>query len=260
MKKIFIAGSSGKIGQLLVSNLRDKYKLVLGDIAPKDSDTHEIDLMKPDSYANLFEGVDCLIHLAGVCDEIPEWQRTLEVNVIGSAHIFEAARVAGVKRIIYASSVQAVGYYPRAQELTTLTSARPDNMYGVSKAAVEAMAHLYADKYGISCICLRIHSLEEKPITPRHLTTWLSQSDALRLLRASIEAKNIHYAILNGVSKNTQRKAFNGGSHVPFSPKDNAEDFRGQIHEKESSFAALFHGGSYCEDGFCGNLDEVLRT
>lgn len=259
MQKIFIFGSSGKIGQLLVDHLSDTYDLVLGDIAPVHSGTLQVDLMRPETYQNAFTGIDCLIHLAGVSDEIPDWQKTLETNVVGSALLFEAARKAGIKRIIYASSVQAVGFYPRTYHLTPDASPRPCSFYGVSKVAGEALARLYADKYGLSCICLRIFSFEKLPLNPRHLTTWISPADIVHLFKAAIDAKNVNFAIVNGVSKNQKSNADNPDSIIPYSPVDNAEDYKGHIKGSEGKIASLFYGGEYCEEGFSADIEKILQ-
>ena len=100
-------------------------------------------------------GVDGIIHLGGISGE-NEWEKILEGNIVGLYNMFEAARRAGVKRIVVATSNHAVGFYPRDQTIDHRVVPRPDSRYGVSKAFAEALASLYADKHGIGFLCTRI--------------------------------------------------------------------------------------------------------
>src|SRR5208282_6617115 len=103
--------------------------------------------------------------------------------------VFEAARQAGAGRVVYASSNHAVGFTPRsAFPVPDYAFPAPDTNYGVSKAAVEALAAMYHYRYGLDAICLRILSCCPRPRGVRMLSTWLSPDDAGRLFEACLPA------------------------------------------------------------------------
>ena len=108
-------------------------------------------------------GVDAVIHLAAIADEAP-WERIAAVNIEGTYVAFEAARRAGVRRVIYASSNHAVGFAPRSEfPVPDYAFPAPDTYYGVAKVTGEALAALYHHRYGMDAICLRILTCAEKP-------------------------------------------------------------------------------------------------
>lgn len=157
-----------------------------------------------------------------------------------------------MRRFVFASSNHAIGYHPRSETLDQDCSTRPDTRYGLSKVFGEALLSLYADKFGLTSVCLRIGTLVEPdaPRELRHLSTWVSQRDLAQLVRRSIEA-DIHYEIAWGVSANTRtwwrdRSAERLGYH----PQDNAETFAAQFGEIDAAVGnpvALAHqGGVFC--------------
>ena len=109
------------------------------------------------------EGVDGILHFGGYSVEGP-WDTILQSNIIGCYNLFEAARKKGVKRLVFASSNHAVGFYPRHHRIGTDVTARPDSRYGVSKVFGEAVGALYADKHGLDVTCMRIGNFGDKPL------------------------------------------------------------------------------------------------
>ena len=129
-------------------------------------------------------GVTAVIHLGGLSDEA-DWETILAVNVRGTNAVFEAAREAGVGRVVYASSNHAVGYRDYADgPLPDGLAPLPDSFYGASKAFGEALGGLYHHRYGMDVVCLRIGSCFDLPTNARMLETWLSPDDAGRLFAA----------------------------------------------------------------------------
>ena len=114
-----------------------------------------------------------IIHLGGFSVEGP-WETILQSNIIGCYNLFEAARRKGVKRVVFASSNHAVGFYPRHHHIGVDVTVRPDSRYGVSKAFGEALGSLYADKHGLRVLCLRIGNVGDKPLDKRRLSIWIS--------------------------------------------------------------------------------------
>jgi uronate dehydrogenase len=138
-----------------------------------------------------------VVHLAGIPYEPLDnaWAEILPANIVNTYNVFEAARRAGVKRVVFASSNHVVGFYRRERTVGIDVPPRPDSYYGVSKVFGEALGRLYADKYAMSVACLRIGSFRQTPEDRRQLTTWLSHDDGARLLRCCIDAPPFHFLV-----------------------------------------------------------------
>jgi len=107
-------------------------------------------------------------------------------------------------------------------------AARPDSLYGASKAAGEALCRFYADKFSIDVICLRIGSCFDVPSNLRMLATWLSPADFVRLTAAALMTPLSGFRLVWGVSANTRRWwSTEGGKAIGFHPEDDAERFAG---------------------------------
>src|SRR6266849_6092240 len=147
MNRILITGAAGKIGSTLREGLRGRYAVLrLSDIAPLDPARAGEEIVRSD-LADLAEveaamrGVDCVVHLGAIPGE-GTWDKILPNNVVGTWNVFEAARRQGVRRVIYASSHHAVGFYRRARFIDQTVAPRPDGVYGVSKVFGEAVGRL----------------------------------------------------------------------------------------------------------------------
>jgi uronate dehydrogenase len=183
--------------------------------------------------------------------------------VMGTHAMFEAARLAGVKRFIFASSNHVIGFYRADRPVGTDEPMRPDGHYGLSKVFGEAAGRLYADKHGIEVACLRIGAFRAKPGNARELGAWISHRDMAQLARCCVQAPPFHFLVLYGVSANA--RALWGGdaaarAHVGYAPQDDAEAFAGELAGKAppaGDVAALFHGGSVCQIGFSGEPERI---
>ena len=146
-----------------------------------------------DALAMLMDGADAVVHLAAIASETDF--ETAVVSHIGLTHrVLDAAVAHRVPRVVYASSNHAVGFTPRTTMLAVDTPARPDTFYGFGKAACEALCSLYHDRHGLTVACLRIGSFRERPTTRRHLSTWLSHGDAIRLVDACLRSPDLGFA------------------------------------------------------------------
>jgi uronate dehydrogenase len=210
------------------------------------------------------EGVDCVIHLAGIPRETggtPE--EILHANVIGAHTVFAAAREAWVTRFVFASSNHTIGFHPADRPVGTEERPRPSGLYGASKVWGEALGRLHADKYGMQVACLRIGAFRAKPGNARELGGWISHRDMAQLARRCVQAPDFHFLVLYGVSANTRAKW--GGdeaarARIGFVPQDDAEQFAAELEQNApppGSVAARFHGGSVCEIGFRGDPDRI---
>ena len=176
-------------------------------------------------------GAAAVIHLGGIPTE-DAWAPILDVNINGTYTVFEAARRAGVPRVVFASSNHAVGFAPRESfPVPDDASPVPDTYYGVSKAAGEALAGLYARRYGIDAICVRILSCFDRPLNPRMLATWLSPDDVGRLFEACLAAPAPGFRVVYGVSGNTRGGwvSLDGARALGYQPGDDAEAYAAEL-------------------------------
>ena len=170
-------------------------------------------------------------------------------------NLYEGCRKNNVKRVIWASSVHTVGFYPRAHIVDNKTMPRPDSNYGLSKVFGESLAQYYWDKYGIETISIRIYSCVAEPKDHRMLSTWLSYNDLKSLIKACIDSSNVQHSIIFGVSNNDSILIDNKyANHIGYKPKDNAEKFRKQIEEKTGfvdpqDSLVKTHGGYFASAG-----------
>jgi uronate dehydrogenase len=265
MKRILITGAAGKIGNTLREGLRGRYVLRLSDIAPLGS-AREGEEIAPADLTDLaaveaaMRGVDCVVHLGAIPGE-DTWDKILPANVVGTWNVFEAARRQGVRRVVYASSHHAVGFYRRDRDIDQTVVPRPDGIYGVSKVFGEAVGRLFADKHGLSVACLRIGAFRDTPDDRRLLLVWLSPRDAVHLVQCCIDAPDYHFITVYGVSDNARTRYRNKGvEFLGYRPQDKSEDYAADIMLKpdtEDAISRQFHGGMYTPMGFDGDPSRI---
>jgi uronate dehydrogenase len=268
-RRVLLLGAAGGIGGAVREGLAGRYGLMrLADIVPltragEDEDCVRADLLDMASLVSAMAGIDCVVHMAGVPVE-PEteaWDKVLPANIVGVHNLFEAARLAGVKRVIFASSHHAVGFHRRGSPMTATVAPRPDSYYGVSKVFGEAMGRMYADKFGLQVASLRIGAYRPEPSDLRQLAVWVSPRDMVELVRCCIEAPDFSYVTAWGVSANTRNFWDNREAEIlGYVPRDNAEDWAESIlasSPSEDPVAAPFQGGWYCAKDFVGDPERV---
>ncbi|MGE0749459.1 MAG: NAD-dependent epimerase/dehydratase family protein [Variibacter sp.] len=270
MKTVLITGAAGGIGTSLRQKLKGAYpSLRLSDLnKPKDLKSDEefiaADLSDMAAVEKIVDGVDGIVHMGGQSVE-GDWPTVLNANIIGCYNVFEAARKAKVKRIVFASSNHAVGFYPRRHRIGTDVTARPDSRYGVSKVFGEALGSLYADKHGMRVTCLRIGNFGDVPLDHRRLAIWLSPDDTAQLVRIGLDHPDIKYEIFYGVSDN-ERCWFDTSNAYKFGyrPTGRAEEFREQAFAAQAKLPKdpvgdWYQGGTFCSAEF-DNDDGVSMT
>ena len=262
MKTILITGAAGQLGRFLRQGLAGKYALRLLDIAPiEDLGEGEAgvvaDLTDPAALQAAMAGVDGIVHLGAVSVE-DSWEAILPNNIVGTYNLFEAARLAGVKRVLFASSNHAIGFYRRDQRIGPDVTVRPDGRYGVSKAFGEALASLYADKYGLETYCMRIGNVTEKPVDQRRLSIWLSPRDFCQLVQVGLEAE-LHFEIVYGASNNTRTWWDNSRAEaLGYRPLDDSEAYAEEVLAEEPPHAPddpqhRYQGGAFVGLEFGGD-------
>lgn len=228
---ILLTGAAGTIGTALARGLPAYgHRLRLLDSRPvAGNDTVVADITDRDALAAAMDGIDAVVHFAGLVNEGP-FDGLLRANIDGTYNVFDAAHRAGVRRIVYASSGRAVGFTARAPMVGVDVPPRPDGYYGLSKVFGEALGRLYSDRYGMAVACLRIGTFGEQPTMPRELSLWLSPGDAVRLVHACLTYPDLSYAVVYGISANTRAWWDLAPGHaVGYHPVDDAETYAAQV-------------------------------
>src|SRR5689334_16961863 len=209
MSVVVVTGAAGLVGSMLRPRLaRPGRTLRVLDVAPMTAEPGEeviqASVTDLDAMTAACQGADAVIHLAGTPGEA-SWERISELNINGSYVTFEAARRAGTSRVIFASSNHAVGFTPRsAFPVPDYAFPKPDTHYGVSNAAVEALAARYHHRPGLDAICVRLLSCFPEPWTCRMMCTWLSRDAGGRRFEACLAAGRPGYRVIFGGSANAR--------------------------------------------------------
>lgn len=259
-ERILITGAAGRLGTELrkglaplASKLRLASRSAFSDLAANEEQA-VFDLADMDAAIEATKDCDAIVHFGGASLERP-WEEILDSNIRGSYNIYEGARKAGTKRVIYASSVHAIGYHEVEAQIGVDAPVRPDSLYGVSKNFVESLSRLYWDKFSIESVCLRIFSSFPEPADRRMLWSYLSFADCVRLVEASLTAPRVGHTISFGMSDNKVKTVDNSGAnHLGYRPLDSSEPFREKVEAKTpvpnpKAAAVKYLGGWFCELG-----------
>jgi uronate dehydrogenase len=256
VKKIVLTGAAGRLGSYLrepLTKLADQ--LVSTDI---NSDIGKLysgetfvkaNLEDLNAFEKMLEGSEMVVHFGAFVDEAP-FEKLLGPNFIGAYNIWEAARRNNVRRVIYASSIHAVGMYPKNETISINAPHRPDTFYGLAKCFAEDLGRMYWEKCGLESVCLRILSCAQVTST-RALGSWLSYDDLIHLVTRAVDTPTTEFSIIYGVSKNDRSPINNSESKfLGYRPKDNAEIFANKIlaEQQEANPADLGqtrHGGPF---------------
>ena len=264
---LLITGAAGRLGSELRRGLAPlARKLRLADVADiKDVQPNEeaviCDLADEAAILQLTQGVDAIVHFGGVPLE-RGWDDILNANIRGSYHIYEGARKHGVKRVVYASSVHAIGYHALEDQIDANAPHRPDGLYGLSKCFVEDLGRLYWDKFGIETAALRIFSSFPEPADRRMLWSWLSFDDCVRLVTAALTAPRVGFTLSFGMSDNAVKPVDNRlAAHLGYRAQDNTEAFRAGVEARtplpDPKAAAVRHLGGWFVD--LGHPDDEAK-
>lgn len=226
--RVVLTGAAGAIGSSVRSELAHRWDVVATDVRPADG-VDALDVTDGDACRRTFAGADAVVHLAAVPDPTASWDELLPANVMGAYEVAAAAASAGVRRLVLASSLQAVSAEPPDRQVRSDDPSRPANLYGATKAWAEALGAWIAATSDTSVVALRIGYFGTAPptgeeATPRNLAAWLSPRDCAELVRAAVEGPVDGFAVVNGVSANRYRKAEHGPaeSRLGYAPEDDA--------------------------------------
>lgn len=235
LRRLLITGAAGHVGRIArarLGHLAETLRLSdVAEMAPAGAgeEVMRCDLADREATFRLLSGCDGVVHLGGVPVEAA-FDDILEANLLGLYNLYEAARKAGTKRILFASSNHVIGFHERETRLDATAPLRPDSLYGVSKCFGEAVARLYWDKFGVESALVRIGSVLDAPKDHRMLATWLSPADFARLAEAVFRAPRLGCAIVYGASANDESWWDNSAvGFLGWRPLDNSERFRAML-------------------------------
>ena len=236
-KRVLITGAAGRIGSDLAARLRERYDLRLHYHRTIPDDTpvadHVVaDISKYEEIAPALVGIDAVVHMAGDPSTRASWESVRDRNIIGAYNVFEAARVAGVRKIVFASTNHVMGMYDRDRQWPIYAGQpqRPDSLYGVSKAFGETLGRHYSDQFGLSVINLRIGWFLPRPKDDISRWMWLSPRDCAQVVWRAIES-DLPFGTFYAISAN-------GGRHwditdtierLGYRPEDDAEQFATEL-------------------------------
>lgn len=254
--KLVLTGAAGRLGSYLrepLTKLCDE--LVSTDIADDIGQCYpgeryeKADLSSLDDMMRVIEGADQVIHFGALGDE-GAFDAILSANIVGAYNVWEAAYQHKVRRVVYASSIHAVGMHDRTDFIGTDVPHRPDTFYGLAKCFSEDLASMYWDKRQVESVCMRILSCAQVN-NARALGSWLSYDDLIHLVEQSINTPTTGFTVVYGVSNNDRTPVDNAkASFLGYRPKDNAEQFAAEVLAAEqpqdlNDATYLYHGGPF---------------
>ncbi len=252
--RVLITGAAGLVGSALREHLRPAYgHLLLTDLReiPDLACNEEAvlaDITDRHAMEQMVAACKALVHLAGLGGS-GDLEALFRANVRGLFDALEAARLGGIKRIVFASSNHAFGCYPIEVPVSPDMAPRPDSLYGAFKVLGETMLRTYYERHGIASVSLRIGTFRQLPIDQRSLATWLSPRDLAQLVDLSLRHPNPGCLVINGYSGNTRIKTRDPDwAFLGYVPLDNAEEhvsaLRGMGVDVDGPWEWKEHGGS----------------
>lgn len=260
MTTVLYTGGTGRMGRVIREGLAGRYdRVVLFTRHAPEEPLHpgeEVvigDLADLEGLTAAAAGIDVIVHLGGIADE-SSFESIRTSNIDGTYHVYEAARRAGVSRVVYASSNHVVGFHDASTILDESAPLRPDTFYGVSKAFGEALASLYHDKWGVESVLLRIGTFRPAPEDARQLALWLSWRDGVELTRCAIENGPVGCQVVYGCSANSGSwwDGSAGWAAIGYVPQDDAADHAEGIDA--AAPVAPFHGGAFTASDYRGGI------
>ena len=259
-KRLLLTGAAGGLGRALRPRLISRCEILrvsdlseLG-VAEPGEEVMPVALQDRAAVLGLLDGVDAVVHLGGISTE-RAFDDILQANIVGAYNLYEAARIHGTRRIVFASSNHVTGFYRQDEVVDPTMPVRPDSYYGLSKAFGENLARFYFDRYGVETVCLRIGSSFPEAKDRRMLATWMSYDDLERLVVASLSSPVVGFSVIYGMSDNHHVWWDNTpAKHIGYRPQDSSEPFRAAAQASQPTLdltdpAVIYQGGGFVKAG-----------
>jgi nucleoside-diphosphate-sugar epimerase len=251
--KVLITGIAGTVGSLVAAGLGREHEVHGIDIRPAGFPRTRIaDLSDVQALPPLFAGMDVVIHLAAERRHGREigWDILTPRNIVPTANVFAAAHAAGVRRVIFASSMHVVGGYESDEPYASIVAGRytgldpakvklvsasapprPDGRYAVSKLFGEDLGRYYAEFEGMEAVSVRLGTVSESDrpgSDARSFVSYFSHRDLKGFFKACVEKSGLKSEVVYGASANTWKvyDTPSGWKALGFRPQDNAETLR----------------------------------
>ncbi|EET47094.1 NAD(P)-dependent oxidoreductase [Thalassobium sp. R2A62] len=256
LTKIVLTGARGNLGHELRGAMSKMCEtLVSTDIqdAPdtlfENENYVQADIADMAQVAPLMDGVEMVVHFGALVDEVP-FEEIWGPNFVGAYNVFESAYQAGARRVVYASSIHAVGMAHTNAGTGIDAPHQPDTFYGLAKCFTEDLGKMYWDKRGFESVHLRILSCTPEPQNARALGTWLSYPDMVHLVERAVNTPTTGFTVIYGVSNNDRAPVDNTkAAFLGYRPKDNAEDYAeallANVQSDSSDIAQMRVGGPF---------------
>jgi UDP-glucose 4-epimerase len=255
-RRVLVTGAAGNIGSYFAEHSHTRYDLRLM-VQEIDDDARALqsfgDVVKGDlgdleGLKALCAGIDTVVHLAADPSPSATWESLLPNNIVGTYHMLVAAKAAGCRRVIFASSIHAVSGYPSDVQVKTSEPVNPGDLYGVTKCFGEALGRYMAEQEGLSVIAIRIGAFQpvskaEEPGSVSMLDAFVSQRDLNQLIQRCTDAENIQFAIFHGLSDNRFKRLDISDARqlVGYAPEDDLTDLNPRLKELQLNETVSAH-------------------
>jgi nucleoside-diphosphate-sugar epimerase len=244
---VLVTGATGNIGSYFAEHCHERYELRL--MVRDDDDAQQVEQfgeVVTGEVANLEEmkklcaGIDTVLHLAANASPDATWDELLTPNIVGAYNMCAAAKSAGCRRLIYASSIHAASGYPADVQVKTSEPVNPGDLYGVTKCFGEALGRYFAEKEGLSVIALRIGAFQPIETAQQEeniglIDAFVSQRDLTQLITRCIDDERLQFAIFNGLSNNRFKRLDISAARelVGYEPQDDFAEEHPQLEPTE---------------------------
>ena len=271
-RRVLVTGAAGRIGSYFAEHSRDRYELRLTDLSfgergaalgafgeLLEGELHDLAFLK-----RACAGIDTVVHLAGNPGPSATWNEILETNIIGTYQACVAAKAAGCRRVVFASSIHAVSAYPPDVQVKTSEPSNPGDLYGVSKCFGESLGRYLSTQEGLSFIAVRIGAFQplstaQDPERLRYLDMFVSRRDIQQLLERCIDAPDsLRFAVFHGLSNNRFKRLDISDARelLGYAPQDDFADLNPRTHDLH--LGEELEAGSQQRDGSKSGIREQL--
>jgi nucleoside-diphosphate-sugar epimerase len=244
-RHVLVTGAAGNIGSYFAEHAHDKYRLRLMVQASDDASAIQSygevvtgDIRDLERMKEVCAGIDTVVHLAADPDPSATWSSLLPLNIVGTYNTFVAAKAAGCRRLIFASSIHAVSGYRPGVQVKTHEPVNPADLYGVTKCFGEALGRYMAEQEGLSVIAIRIgwfqpHASAQRESGIQMIDSWVSQRDLHQLIERSIDVESLKFAIFHGLSNNRFKRLDISDAQdlLGYDPQDDVSEEQPELKE-----------------------------